>query len=513
MHTRSTLHTLSSALLALGIAAIACNYPLAGAPTDARSPHPGLVEQPRLYGKRQKHAPINEILAAKALPPVAELPRLTPEDFWDIEIGPPGESPDESARPSLSGSPQTLDTEHFRIHYTLSGSDRVPSTDTDGNGHPDYVEEVARAMEYAWHAQIEVFGWPLPPEDGTLGGDGRTDVYIENLIAEEEVSGYATDGGRGGRVGDNPNTTDIETRSTHAYMALDNDFSEVSGRHSFQLDYMRSTAAHEYMHIIQYGIDGDEPAEWLWESAATWIQDEVLNQVNDANFILGPPFKAPDSCQVTYGGDDRVEDEDNWYGQWLFLRFISERLGHATVRSIWEWAGTLDGYAAIEQALNDAATDLDTVQVDYAIALLTRDFEEGEDYPVVRLEGLVETDETFTPTDGVGQMGADFIEIKAGGPVTIVLEGDLSGRVIGVRGHEIHIFEMPDGRATLEASAFERIYLIVINPSRAARERECRFTDYTVEVTSGGEPQAATGVRARAFFRPPRVETLQDPSR
>lgn len=499
-----------SLLLTLGMAALACNYPQSAAPRPA---HPGLADPPRLYGKRQAHAPIPEDLAAKTLPPASALPRLTPDGEWPLEIGAPGVSPSESDRPSLSGDPQTLDTEYFRIHYTLSGADRVPATDSNKNGHPDYVEEVARAMEYSRHAIIDIFGWPAPPDDGERGGDGRIDVYLENLLVEEDISGYATNGSRAFVPGDNPNTLDIETRSTHAYLALDNDYSEVSGRRSFQLDYMRSTAAHEYMHIVQYGIDGNEPAEWLWEAAATWVQDEVFNHVNDANYILTPPFKAPDSCQITYGGDDRVEDEDNWYGQWIFLRFISERYGHAVVRGIWEWAGALDGYTAIEHALMEAGTTLEETQVDYAIAMLTRDFDEGEDYPTLRLEGRADAGTTFEPTDGVSQMGADFIEIRAGGPITITLHGELTGRVVGVRGHEVHIFDMPQGQAMLEASAFEHIYLIVLNPAQAARERECTFTDYTVEVIEGGAPQAAVDVRGRAFFRPPRVEYLQNPGR
>ncbi len=52
-------------------------------------------------------------------------------------------------RPVYTSTEYTYDTPdgHFKIHYTLSGTDAVPPDDTSPqNGIPDYVDAVAGAM-------------------------------------------------------------------------------------------------------------------------------------------------------------------------------------------------------------------------------------------------------------------------------------------------------------------------------------------------------------------------------
>ncbi len=501
-HARTPLFlTLTSLLLA----GLACNFPQ---PVSSR-PAPGNLIEAFPLAKNRPPAPVT---AAPLEAPPPELPRLSPAEDPPLEFGPPGASPDDEDRPTLSGPAQTLDTEHFRIHYTLQGADAVPAEDANNNQHPDYVEQVARSLEFVWYAEIEIFGWPPPPPDGSLGGDDRVDIYLQDIMSTDDLAGYVDGGFRETLVGDNPRTEVVEIRSSHSFMALDNDYAELSDtRNHDHLEFMRAVVAHEFMHVIQYGMDGAEPADWLWEATATWMEDEVYNHINDGLTVLGAPFKSPDSCQLVYGGEERVEDIDNWYGQWLFLRFISERYGHATVRGIWEAAVNFDGYDAISHALIAVDTDLQTVFTEYSVALLTRDFEEGEDYPVLRLEGFTRAGEVFTPVDGVGQMGADYIEIQTGQPVAIQLTGDLPGLLVGIRGEEVHRFWLVEGRASVDSAAFERLYLIVLNTQLALRERHCEYTGYSVEVSAGGQPQTADAITRRAHFIPPYVEGLLEP--
>lgn len=493
------------ALSSLLLAALACNFP---EPAGSR-PAPGnLIEASPLA----KNRPLEPVAVAplEDLPP--DLPRLSPAKDPPLEFGPPGESQADESRPTLSGPAQTLDTEHFRIHYTLRGADAVPAEDANDNQHPDFVEYVARSLEFVWYAEIEVFGWPPPPPDGGLGGDDRVDIYLQDIMSSDDLAGYVDGGFRDSLVGDNPNTEVVEIRSSHSYMVLDNDYAELShARNDDHLEFMRAVVAHEFMHVIQYGMDGAEPADWLWEATATWMEDEVYDHINDGLTVLGAPFKSPDSCQLVYGGEERIEDEDNWYGQWLFLRFISERYGHATVRGIWEAAVNFDGYDAIEHALAVVDTDLESVFIEYSVALLTRDFEEGDNYPVLRLEGYTRPGEVFTPVDGVGQLGADYIEIETGQPVAIQLAGDLPGLLVGIRGEEVHRFWLVDGQASVDSAAFERLYLIVLNTQLALRERYCELVGYSVELTPGGQPQTADAVTRRAHFVPPYVEGLLGP--
>ncbi len=414
--------------------------------------------------------------------------------------------------PQLSGPEQRLDTTHFRIHYTLSGDDAVSMADDNANNHPDYVDAVAQAMEYAWQVEIDQYGWAAPPPDNGWGGNNLYDVYLHNIF-EDGTAGYTDGGFPETIIGDNPHTPAVETRASFSFIGLDNDYVEEAKAPLTRLDFMRSTAAHEFMHALQFGYDGEEPADWLWEATATWIQDEVYDDLNDGNKELPAVFKSPDSCQLAEGGQARIESDGHWYGLWIFLRYISEQHGHQAVRAIWEQARHLDGYATLEAALANAGLSLDETQRGFAVSLLTRDFEEGADYPTVRLEGETRTGQTFIPVDGVGQMAADYIQIQADRPVTVSLSAtDLTGMLVGIENGQAHIFRMPGNQATVEAGQFEYLYLIVVNLKRAVSEVACHMTDYSVTVqpanTTGRSPDQIVAV---PNFQPPSVEPLLDP--
>lgn len=426
---------------------------------------------------------------------------------------------DDEGRPILSGAEEILDTQNFRIHYTTSGSDAVAST--------SYVDEIAQTLEYVWQIEIEQFGWAAPPSDEGIGGDDRYDVYLQEILWDgtfgyvegSEDSRYRS----AGQIGDTRaaraahaarNTSAFEERASASFMVLDNDYADTEDLITADytiLDLMRSTVAHEFNHALQFGYDGEEPADWLWEATATWMQDEVYDAINDGIEDAYAVFKSPDSCQLAYGGEERVEDENHWYGEWIFLRYISENYGHETVRAIWEQSVELDSYAAIEAALNAAGTTLDETLRGFSIALLTRNFEEGASYPVLRLEGKASAG-TFTPLDGVGQMAAEYIEIRADGIVTVAIDDEyLTALLVGISGGQASIFEFDSTQASVDASAFEHLYLIVINPEQAEAEYDCYFSEYTVNISAGGRDQAAAETFSAANFTAPEVEELMNP--
>jgi hypothetical protein len=70
-------------------------------------------------------------------------------------------------RPNLSDE-QILNTQNFKIHYTLSGLD---ATDTN------WVNAVAEYAEYS-RQQFTSMGWLPPPLDDGDGGDTKYDIYI-----------------------------------------------------------------------------------------------------------------------------------------------------------------------------------------------------------------------------------------------------------------------------------------------------------------------------------------------
>ena len=413
---------------------------------------------------------------------------------------------DNELRPLLSGDAKSYDTKHFRIHYTLTGDDAVSEKDADNNGIPDYVEQVGEAMEHAWAVQVEQWKWAAPPADGIKGGNALYDVYLQ----EEDGGAYADGGYDDSIIGDNPATSIKETRSSYSYIGLDNDYTEDLDYIS-QQDLLNVTAGHEFNHALQFAYDGVEPLDWLWEATASWAEDEMYDDVNDGNLILESVFKSPDSCQTAYGGEDRVEDDGHWYGLWIFIRYLSESYGPETVRQVWETAANKDGYAIFDAVLKDNGTTLEEFFQSYSVALLTRDFEEGADYPVLRLEGIAESGQ-FTPFDGVGQLGADYVQIKASGTVSVKLNSDdLHGLLVGIKSDHVDIYDMQANKASIDTSAYDHVYLIAMNFLRPAGEEDCAFTPYTVSVNSATTAQNSVSQRAATNFAAPEVEGLLDP--
>ncbi len=408
---------------------------------------------------------------------------------------------DEYGRPILSGEEVILDTEHFRIHYTLSGRDAAAST--------DFIDEIALALEYSWDVEINQFGWKAPPPDNGIGGDDRYDVYIQGIYETEY-----------GHVDIASTTCGIDPFTRHgeaSFMVLDSQFTHIgSDVIDNPLETMRGTVAHELNHSIQYAYDSNEPYGFLWEATATWMEDEVYDDFNSSDEYSTAVFYSPDTCQLAEGGSDRVEDESHWYGEWLYLRYLSELYGHETIRSIWEYTLEFDNYDAIAAALSDENTSLEETFQGFSIALLTRNFEEGERYPTVRLEGSAIANTPFTPDDGVGQMAADYVEIldPEHGIIEVQLNADtLQGVLVGIKDLEATIYDMPSNQLAVDIGSFDHLYLVVLNLNQAFREYRCENTSYSVTVQSASQVSSDLSTKTISVpnFQLPNVIALENP--
>ncbi|HSS98251.1 MAG TPA: MXAN_6640 family putative metalloprotease, partial [Terriglobales bacterium] len=414
------------------------------------------------HGSKPTHIPAP---TATPLPPISS--RLNGDDLPVVELGTSKEDHTERSRPRLSGTMVSVETEHFRVHYTLEGDDAVAEADDNGNGQPNYIEDMASALEYSWFAEIDHFGWAPPPSDGVLGGDEKYDIYLANILPSG-YAGFTAPDENHSDVGDNlRSSTIVEKNSTHSYIALDNDYVEydefkVAG--ISRKEYMQSVVAHEFNHAIQFGYDGEEPDSWLWEATATWMEDEVFNDVNETVRILKSEFKSTDTCQLSQGGEFGDPDAGHWYGMWIFMRYVSERYGDDAVRRLWELAVQHDGYAVWDAFLAEQGIIMEDFYKEFAVALLSRNFEEGQDYPTVRLEGHASGAGDFTPTDGVQQFGADYIEILGHDIYTVKLNSqELIGMLVAVKEHQAHIFPMQENQASIDTNQFEHTYIVVLN--------------------------------------------------
>ena len=191
-----------------------------------------------------------------------------------------------------------LSTAHFVVHWPqvpgctapAQGCDEPDLTDANGggggppNGIPDYVDRVAMAAEASYSAQNGDLGWPDPKPDGEAGGDDRIDIYISDICDEVSAGGACLFGYA------SPDDTSAQCHQApfecFAYLVLDNDYQPAEfGSYSDQLIPMRVTTAHEYNHILQFGIDARQDG-WMFESTAVWSEEQVFPGDDDWLFYL-----------------------------------------------------------------------------------------------------------------------------------------------------------------------------------------------------------------------------------
>jgi hypothetical protein len=404
-------------------------------------------------------------------------------------------------RPSLPDE-QTFGTEHFLIHYTLTGRSAVEETDDDESGVPDFVELMAETLEYTWTVEVETMGWPQPPFDRGQGGDERIDVYLDNIL-RNGYAGYVETSG--GYITDNPNTPEQERRAAYSYMVMDNDYSEADPDYNeTPVGLMQATVAHEFNHVVQAGIDDLDLHAWLYEATATWMEDQVYPDVNDGLFYLDSVFKNPDICMVA---ENARGDDLHWYGNWLFIRLISERYGPETVLNIWNGMRQSNGFRAMDEALIPLGTTLEAENRDFAIANLLRAYEEGDLYPTVTVEGAVGTG-TYTPRDGVQSLAADYARLDTPGPVSITLQTDepaISLTAIGIRGAEADVIEAQANILAIDRDAYDEVYLVIHNATRIPDEHECWSVGYTlgVQAANPGNTSPVAEVWPTTFYVSP----------
>jgi hypothetical protein len=211
------------------------------------------------------------------------------------------------------------------VHYTTTGSDRVPAGDSSGvTGVPDWVEATAAEAQDVHETYVDA-GYRRPDGDGSLGGgSNKVDVYLLDL-GDSGIYGYCTS--------DQPTKND-GTFNYWAYCAIDNDFASAQFPTNTPAQNRAVTLAHEYFHAVQYAYDAWEDV-WFLEATATWAEDELFDGVNDSRQYL--PYG-----QLIRSGTplDKYDGGLSVYGQWIFFRYLTER-----------WSATSGGLPVIMRDL------------------------------------------------------------------------------------------------------------------------------------------------------------------
>ena len=226
---------------------------------------------------------------------------------------------------------------HFCIHYVTTTVDAPALTDVDANGTPDYVDLMLQVFESevfpcensiaalaCAEAGTSGLGWPQAPNDGTLGGDSRFDVYIEDLFPSSVFGYVSTDSQPSGS-------------SLFSYLVMDKDFSRYSNVLTGPQE-MRVTAAHEYNHVLQFGIDAFEDT-WMFESTATFFEDKVYPSINDYLSYMSTWVNNTDApiTDADAGGGLKM------YGSAVWNHFVAGRYGDDTILDAWEASTQVNG--------------------------------------------------------------------------------------------------------------------------------------------------------------------------
>jgi len=292
---------------------------------------------------------------------------------------------------------------HFKLHYAESGIHAAYGSDGDPDTIPEYVISFGAYFEQAWDHEIDEMGYAPPPSDGTMGGDGRFDVYIKDL----NYYGY----------------TAVET--DHPFIVVHKNYVGFESNldpEGPRTGNMKITAAHEFFHAIQYYYDDwNDDCIWWEENTAVWMEDEVFDEVDGYLNYLGTPFDDLNGNLRWDKGEYWYRHDGTWggtegrdlavwfeaphipldteytngfkrydYGGVVWAKYLVAVFGAEFIKDSFVIADyNTDALTALRQTLQDYGSSLEEAYADFRVSVLTLApsvFNEGEQYPLIRHE-------------------------------------------------------------------------------------------------------------------------------
>jgi hypothetical protein len=147
--------------------------------------------------------------------------------------------------------------EEFRIHYTLTGADALPAadqSDTDHDGVPDKIQNIARQLVTARRCYVELLGLRHPFDSPRY--HERVKAIDVNVMSLGNKNGSAGDAiVNYHRSSDPPEGVEVVTIDLSA-----------------KLPPRNLSPAHELFHVFQNGYSQFKNA-WYYEGMARWSED------------------------------------------------------------------------------------------------------------------------------------------------------------------------------------------------------------------------------------------------
>lgn len=396
-------------------------------------------------------------------------PGSTGDYSLEIDIAPADELPI-ILRVDFSGPATFFDTEHFRIHYTLSGDDAT----TDA-----YIRTLGETMEDVWDIQINQMGWPIPPRDVLAGGDDRYDVYVVDLLNEDLGGDY------GMAVLEPP----IIESASASYVLLDNDYQY------FSIDsdrLVRATAAHEFHHMIQFGYDANETHNWYLEATATWMETQTYPEFQDAVGYVEDVFTYPEVCFGAQGAADPTGGI-LMYGHWLFMQSLTDAHGPTVVQELWEQIAIYDAWEPLERVLATYDETITDAVARYHLQNLVRDYALTDEFEqdVVWQEDTINSTGLWQPNgDGIQELGANYyaVDLPAGAYTIEFIEEEapLQGWIAAIDNEGAQIIALGED-GVFSTEGFDYVYLMVLNTDYDNDVDNCNYADYRLRIITTDE--------------------------
>lgn len=261
---------------------------------------------------------------------------------------------------------------YFRIHY-----------DTTGQHAPGYdLNELAQALDSVYIMEVQEFGYPVPPTDGSLGGDDLYDIYIQTL--NRGLYGYTEF------------ETDLPGNRKICFTVIENDFEECNTK---GIDGAKVTVAHEYHHAIQTGNYIYRSSDvFYYEITSASMEEFVFDYVNDYYFYLPYYFSKPEKTFST-----RNTSLDG-YDLAVWNIYLKDRFGLDIIKRTWELMPENNALVAIATAIEEYGSTFKYELNNFGVWTYFTDyrakpgeyFEEAANYPLI--EPLLNVPPDVLPT-------------------------------------------------------------------------------------------------------------------
>jgi hypothetical protein len=235
----------------------------------------------------------------------------------------------------------------FRIHFSKSDypdyvPDNIRSSLSSSQLQEDkkiYLDSLAIALDSAYNFEVNYLGYPPPPSDGKAGGDGKYDIYIQNLGS---TYGYTEPDSS---IGNNKWTT---------FMVIDDNF---AGFYTTRIYAARVTVAHEFHHSIQLGnyIDryddsnGNLIDAFFYELTSVSMEHFVYPSIHDYYQYLPYYFQYPQSSFTQNGTNQE-------YALGIWNIFLKEKFGYNIIKDAWQYMPQMRAIQSISKSLVDYNT-------------------------------------------------------------------------------------------------------------------------------------------------------------